>query len=371
MRISDRYIGKQVLLGTLYAVAILSLVLVLGNLFQKIRPLLVEQRAPLGLVLRFALSVLPYSLMFTLPWGFLSAVLLVFGRLSSDQEITGFRVAGMSLPRLAAPVFVIGALLSGFSLWLNLNVVPLAKASVYELLYERAISDPESLLKPGVVQGGLSNEPLKVLIEGREMEGEVEGGVIGLHLYRWPRGDGQDATPTYIHARRAALHVDQVKKELRLKLIDAYFESAKPDGSVDMVFAGKAEPLLIPLKQPRDRRLKASAMTSAAILDFIDHNAGLSDSKQVEYRSEITRRYSFSMACLAFAFLAVPLGLKTRRKDTSSGLVISLILGAAYFFLTVLADQFETDLAATVVLWAPNVACVLVGLFLFRRARFK
>jgi lipopolysaccharide export system permease protein len=47
MRISDRYIGRQVLFGTLAAVAVLSLVLVLGRLFKDIRPLLVDKQAPL------------------------------------------------------------------------------------------------------------------------------------------------------------------------------------------------------------------------------------------------------------------------------------------------------------------------------------
>jgi lipopolysaccharide export LptBFGC system permease protein LptF len=377
MRISDRYIGKQVLLGTVYAVAVLSLVLVLGNLFQKIRPLLVEQGAPPGLVLRFALNVLPYSLMFTLPWGFLSAVLLVFGKLSSGQEITGFRVAGVSLPRLAAPVFVIGALLSGVSLWLNVNVVPQAKASVYQLLYERAVSDPKSLLKPGVVQGDLSSDRgVKALIEGRspgeaaEDEGDDQW-VVGFHYYQLPSPNSASQGVTYVHARKAALHVDHVKEELRLKLVDAYFESTKPDGTVDMAFAGNAEPLLIPLRQPRSRRPRASAMTTAAILDLIEDDTEMTEAKQVEFRSEITRRYSFSMACLAFAFVAVPLGLKSRRSDTSGGLIISLMLGAAYFFFTLLANEFETDRAATAVLWAPNIACVLAGIYLFHRARYK
>ncbi len=81
MRISDRYIGKQVFFGTVFAVLVLGVVLVLGNLFKQIQPLLVEQKAPLGLVLRFVGGVLPMSLIYTVPWGFLSAVLLVFGRL--------------------------------------------------------------------------------------------------------------------------------------------------------------------------------------------------------------------------------------------------------------------------------------------------
>ena len=82
MRISDRYIARQVIVVTLYAIVVLSVVLVMGNLFKQIRPLLVEQGAPIGSVLRFVVNVVPYSLMFTIPWGFLSAVLLVFGRMS-------------------------------------------------------------------------------------------------------------------------------------------------------------------------------------------------------------------------------------------------------------------------------------------------
>jgi lipopolysaccharide export system permease protein len=77
------------------------------------------------------------------------------------------------------------------------------------------------------------------------------------------------------------------------------------------------------------------------------------------------------MACLAFAFIAVPLGLGGRRRDTSGGLVFSLLIGTGYFLVTMLAEQFKTQTGATAMLWAPNVACVLLGLFLFRRARFK
>ena len=148
-----------------------------GQPVQEDPALLVDQKAPLELVIRFVLNVLPLSLMYTLPWGFLSAVLLVFGRLSSGHEITGFRVAGISLVRLSAPVFVIGALLSLASLWININVVPTSKASSVQLIYEQAARDPDSLLKPGVVQGNFKGDGggiQKVLIEDRSGEW-VEG----------------------------------------------------------------------------------------------------------------------------------------------------------------------------------------------------
>jgi lipopolysaccharide export LptBFGC system permease protein LptF len=369
MRISDRYIGKQVLSGTLYAVLVLGLVLVLGNLFKQIKPLLVDQRAPLELVIRFSINVLPVSLLYTIPWGFLTAVLLVFGRLSAGHEITSFRVAGLSLVRLAAPVFVIGLILSVLSFWLNTTVVPNSKATVKQLIYEQAKRDPKSLLKPGVVQGdfkGDGDSVQRLLIEARDGDW-----VEGFHFYILPNSREVRGAMTYIHAARAALAVDAEKSQLRVKLEDAYFESRNAKGEVEMAFAGEAEPLVIDLKNPRDRKPKASWMSNKQIRQKIAENPDMKPEDMLKMRSEIMGRYSFSLACLSFAFVAVPLGLQSSRRDTSRGLIMSLLIGAGYFLVTTLADQVKSESAATAILWAPNVACVLIGIFLFRRARFR
>ena len=366
MLLADRYIARQILLGTLYAIVVLSLVLVMGNLFKQARPLLVEQHAPLGLVLRFVINVLPFSLMFTIPWGFLSAVLLVFGRMSNDNEITSFRVAGLSLWRLSLPVFVIGAVFSGICLWINVNVVPHAKASLTEMVYEQVKRDPRSLLDPGIVQSKFKNQ--KVFVEAREGDS-----LVGFHLYQV--SNGENGTPVradaYVHAGKVSLVVDEEKKQLRLKLIDTFIETKQENGLSELAFAGEAEPWLFDFGSDQNKKARSSAMTNGAILRYIDANPDLPQVKKVEFRAEITKRYSFSLACLSFACVAVPLGLKSRRKDTSSGLIVSLMIGTAYFLFTVLADEFETDLGATLVLWAPNVFCVLLGLFLFRRVRFR
>jgi lipopolysaccharide export LptBFGC system permease protein LptF len=366
MRIFDRYIAKQIIVGTIYAVFVLSLVLVMGNLFKQARPLLVDQSAPLGLVVRFVINVLPFSLMFTIPWGFLSAALLVFGRMSSDNEITGLRVAGLSLFRLALPVFMIGAVLSLGCLWINVNVVPHAKASLTDLIYEQVKRDPRSLLDPGIVQSKFKNQ--KVFVEARD--GDT---LQGFNLYQV--SNGENGTPirteAYVHAGSVSLIVDEEKKQLRLKLINTYIESKKEDGNSEMVFAGEAEPWLFDFGNERKKKVKASAMTNAEIEKYIEDNPDMIESQKVSFRAEITKRYSFSMACLSFAFIAVPLGLKSRRKDTSSGLVISLAIGTAYFLFTVLSDKFDTDAGAAFSLWAPNIFCVLLGLWLFRRAQTR
>lgn len=371
MRISDRYLGKQVLLGTVYAVLILSVVLVLGQLFQKSQELLVDQKAPPMLLFQFMLSILPYSLMFTLPWGFLTAVLLVFGRLSSDHEITSFRVAGMSLFRVALPVFVVGALFSGICLYLNVNVVPLAKATSAELVMEHVKKDPRSLLDPGRVQAQLKGGK-KLFVEGKD----GEDALVGFHFYQLKDKNEKEKDKqgglerAYVHASRATLVVDKEKQQIRLRLLDAYAEAKQSDGSEDVWFGGAAEPLVLPYEWSMPRT-KPNSMTNAEIREKLKADVWSRKEKPVDFSSEITRRYSFSMACFAFAFIAVPLGLKSRRKDTSTGLVVSLLLGAGYFLFSVVAGEVKTDSGRTFVLWLPNVLCILAGLFLFRRARFK
>lgn len=357
-------------MGTLYAVIVLCMVLVLGNLFKRIQPLLVDQKAPLELLVSFVMSVIPASLMYTLPWGFLSAVLLVFGRLSSHQEITCFRVSGMSLSRLAVPVFLIGALLSMVSLWLNVEMVPRAKASTKELLYRQATKDPNSMLKPGVAQGNFTDSSgalQKLLIEGRDGQW-----VEGFHFYQLPDNFEES---TYIHASRAALSVDEEKSQLRIKLENAYIESRNPDDVPDMVLTQRLEPLLIDLKNPRQRLTKVSGMTNQQIREVLRESesepVGLPAARVVELKATLIKRYSFSMACLAFAFIAVPLGMTARRSDTSRGLIISLGIGSGYFMITVLAEQFKSLGMATLMLWMPNLLCVGLGVWLFRKARFK
>ena len=53
MKILDRYIARQLLGVTALGVMALSALLLLGNLFKELRPLLVENKAPISIVLEF------------------------------------------------------------------------------------------------------------------------------------------------------------------------------------------------------------------------------------------------------------------------------------------------------------------------------
>src|SRR4051812_42351786 len=127
MRLIDRFISRELLASILFAVLVLSLVLVVGNIFRKLLPLLVNHDVPTEYLATFIAYVLPFSLIFTIPWGLLTAILLVFGRLSADNELIALRSNGVSVPRVCLSLAFIALFCTVISLWLNVQVAPAAQ----------------------------------------------------------------------------------------------------------------------------------------------------------------------------------------------------------------------------------------------------
>src|SRR3989442_68961 len=124
MKLIDRFVSRELLVNVLFAIAVLSLVLVVGNIFRKLLPLLVNHDVPVEYLLAFIAYVFPFSLIFTIPWGLLTAILLVFGRLSADNELIALRANGVSVPRVAVSLAVIALTSTALCLWLTVQVSP-------------------------------------------------------------------------------------------------------------------------------------------------------------------------------------------------------------------------------------------------------
>src|SRR4030081_811671 len=124
MKIVDRFVSRQLVVNLLFAIIVLSFVLVVGNIFRKLLPLLVNHDLPAEYLFGFVAYVLPFSLIFTIPWGLLTSVLLVFGRLPADNELIALRSNGVSIARISQPLVVIALACAAASLWLNVQVAP-------------------------------------------------------------------------------------------------------------------------------------------------------------------------------------------------------------------------------------------------------
>src|SRR5437764_14043930 len=145
MKIIDRYISRQLIDTRLFAILVLTFVLVIGNIFRTLLPLLVNHDLPVDYLIGFIAYVLPFSLIFTIPWGLLTAVLLVFGRLSADNELTALRSNGISIGRVCIPLVGVALVCTAASLWLNVQVAPAAQEEMRSTVFNLATRNPLAL----------------------------------------------------------------------------------------------------------------------------------------------------------------------------------------------------------------------------------
>ncbi len=362
----DRYIGKNIFTTTLFAVFILSGVFLLGNIFKEARPLFVGKHPSPMLVVEFIFSVLPFSLMFTIPFSFLAAIMLVFGRLSADNEILSMRMAGQSLPRIALPVFIVAIFLSAFCYWLNAEVAPNAKARVKTLLYEAVKEDPNKFLDPGVVQTQLKDKRIYV----RDRIGNT---LYGLHIHDVSAVDKKFASNFYIYAESAQIYVDLESNQIKLKLENTFALFNDTNGTKIPVVVKDIDPVLFSFDSTSGNTLKASSMTNHEITAYLATNPDISKKDRAKFAHAVTSRQSFSLACIAFALIGIPLGIGSRRKETSSGFALSLAIGTGYFHFHIFAGQIkdETSNLSLILFWLPNALALIFGVWLFKRARSR
>ncbi|WP_395745973.1 LptF/LptG family permease [Prosthecobacter sp.] len=384
-RIFDRYLGRQVASATLIGVALLSGVMVLGNVYKKLDQLLGNTELPLSVIAEFVMLVIPFSLIFTIPWAFLTGILLVFGRLSADNELVSLRMTGMSMPRICAPVFVLAVALSGICLWVNVSLAPAAKDRMKRLFYQVAVKNPETLFQ----------------------EGQVLDRVPGYRIYTSKRHDKtltdlhiimlKDANAiNYIHAKKATLHTAPGSMDLLMEMEgttaellpgqdkDKEKEKEKDKGSQNGSSEGssfKTQWLKLSLSEMQKDvvRVNASMKTTSALAEEVSTwkdtvtGEALTPVTRSLSLTELNKRYSFSLACITFALVGIPLGVTAQRRETSSGFALSLITATVYIVFIILADTLNDKPAAMphLIMWLPNVIFLGMGGWLFYKLSRK
>jgi lipopolysaccharide export system permease protein len=373
VKLIDRYVGSQLLVTTIMAVSVLSVVLVLGNVFKQLLELLVKNDTPLELVLSFLAYILPFSLAFTIPWGFLTAVLLVFGKMSAENELIAFRCNGVSIPRICLSVLVLAVACVGACFWINIDVAPRAQAKMKEALYNIATSNPLAMFGSDKVIDAFPGN--KIYVE-RNQGAEL----FNLLMYKL---NAENEPMQVIFAHRGLIETDREKKELLLHIFDARYEQRDEEDVQNLMkirqgITMQETTLPISLEELHDKKRGKGigAMTAGELLDRLNAEEKQANQTDKERRSQISaaktemsKRFSFSLASFAFALIGVPLAITAHRKETSVGFLLSLIVAVTYFFFIIIANGVRENPAwyPHLLMWVPNVLCLGLGSWLFLR----
>jgi lipopolysaccharide export system permease protein len=270
------------------------------------------------------------------------------------------------------PVLGVAVLLSAFTFWINTTVAPRALDAMRNSIVTIARSNPQSLFVADEVIDEFAGR--KIFIGGKD--GNRLSNVTLIE-------EAAGAQPQrVILAQEGEIDVDDEGGELLLTLRNARFEQREEKAPDDFsqirhgVSVGEATISIQLMDLVNNYWLSKPlrAYTLKELWDYLPEAKAQNDPELVNrVKVEMSKRVSLSLACIAFAIVAMPLGVTAQRKETSVGFAISLALAFGYFFFVVLAEMLRdnTALHSYLLLWVPNVLFIGIGAWLLKRLDYR
>ena len=347
-----------------FAIVVLSVILVVGNVF-KLLDLLINHDVPLKYILVFMMYILPFSLIFTIPWGVLTAVLLVFGKLSAENEMIAMRTSGLSIYRICLSLFALVAVSVGICLWMNTSVAPYAQAEMRNQISTIATHNPLALF---------GSDQVIEEFPGRKIYVERKEGTQLFNILVYELNERGEPV-SVVQAKRGELKTDLENQQVLLHITDGRYERRDPNtpGDLTKIQQGitiKETDYSISLQQLYEKNKGRRNVSMLTLRELINKEGVQKTDRQLTAaKTELNKRFSFSFAALALALVGVPLAITAHRKETSIGILFSFVIAFSYFFFTIVADHLRENSRAhpELLIWLPNVIFISLGVWMFRR----
>lgn len=384
MKTLHLYLLRQCLATLCMTVMVFTFVLIAGNLLKEVLGLLVSGQVSLFLVIKSLLLLIPWVMAFALPISMLMSGLMVFGRFSADQEYTAARSAGISLLSLVSPVLVLALLMTGVCAWFNLKISPSSRVA-----YKQIFAEQLTNLATFIPEGRYIDFTDEFVLYVSKVRGN---NLFNIRFYQFSKGqkmldvfaksgrliheEGDDTIRLMLNEARVLTRVSGVEDVLEEvesaeKKADPEEKAASFENEWLPLYLEEYETEDIPLNIRAPRKADISDMTLSQML------AGLKEAREKgmdirPYIKEIHHQTAFSFACISFILVAIPLSLKTQRRETNISLAMALIVLLIYYSFFILGDALvETSdpaLHLWLLYWIPNFLFQGAGLFLLWKA---
>lgn len=378
MKLLHRYIFASVALTSLAAVAVLTSIVALGSVLKDLLPSVLAGQLPPEMVVRLIILTVQFSISYTLPGGVLTGVLLVLGRMSADREITAIRSSGVSIAGISAPIFSFALIGAALSLAVNFYYMPRAKVSYEREFAEAVRSNPDRFLVPKTF---IREFPGKIVFVGENKNQKLRD------VWVWDL-DKQARAITVNHAERADLVYDDKTNTLQLTGYNVTVETRDPKdpenfGAGYKGFTGHSEVLTQTFSLEKvvgapQQKLKPEWLTFDQLMTkrqrLLNYDPKVSlaerDRQRIMIQTVIQQKASMAFSVLSFALIAIPLGIKVSRKETSANLGIALALAMGFYLLTIAIHGLENkpEFRPDLLMWLPNLGFQVLGITMFYKA---
>ena len=359
----DRYVTAFFLQAYAYCIAGFLSIWFIFDVSDNISTFL-EQRFSRTLILKYYLSQFPEILVVLLPVALLLALLFCLGRMSRSNEIVSMLTAGVSLPRILAPLLFIALLTTLASTALNYSLAPHG-----EYAHKRLLEDPSSRRQVY----GLTAQIFRNRTDNRtwfiQQFFQDDTKFNNLHIVQQ---DADDHIVTAYVATAAIYHPENHTWELDGTKVVHYDQI----GNIVSVDYHVEQPLIITNWSETPFRLssanvRAEHLSVPELRDYLQFNSDFPPTLLAPFATHLQYRIALPWTCAVVALIAGSLGIGYSRRGILSSVAAAVLLVFAMNFVMhlFLALGEGARVPTWTAAWTPNIVFGLIGsVLLYYRA---
>ncbi len=377
MKIFTKYFTGELIgpffigLGFFTSLIVLNPMVLLVDMF-------IRNHVPLKDVFFLFVYYLPAAIAIVLPMTVLLAVLMAYGRLSSDSEVIAMRASGISYIRIFYPAILLGIIISIVGFFFNDYLLPKGNYAWKKLYREVAQRKPLTQLTEHTIVNVNSDKYVRSIgVDKINNKTDIMSGVI-IHEKDLKTGDAKTITAEkgkWLEAVEEKYPDGRIILIMRLQLENGNIQQPSKQG-LDQFGNTIFKKLIVNFPQKiaySTSVIKSTReMTTSEILAKIKKEKMANNIKSKAQHTlwvEYYKRLSIPFAALAFVIIGLPFSIVSGRSGKSVSLGVSIIIIFIYYILYTFGESIGKKgyMHELLALWIPNLFFLFTGgIYIFK-----
>ncbi|MCP4219588.1 MAG: LPS export ABC transporter permease LptF, partial [bacterium] len=350
----DKYLLKEIASPFGVGLLVYTFTLLLNMVFILSERLIAKDVTALT-ILEILAYLVPDLMSFTIPMATLMGVLAGLSRLSSDSEIVAFKTMGVNNLRILRPIMIFSV-----AAWLvsSLMIMYLAPEGNYrysqmnaKILISKSVADIKSRV--------FNKDFHPYIIYFNDLDHSTDEW-MDVFLY----SKKENESDTVILAERGKFVQNPQEDVSYLILKNAWvhrYNKNEPETNYECIYYNRLRE-----KIPKRYQTKQSRRSTQLVFPKLLKKMN-KEPENIRFAIEFHRKFSIPFACLAMGFLALSLGISTKKGGKISGFIISLgIVFVYYTIITACRNMvLKGVLPPAVGMWAADAFLLVAGIIAY------
>lgn len=362
LSILDKYILKQIIEVFIFGVVIFTSIIFASDTFITLIKQISLYGMPFNVALMVILLNLPAVIVMTIPMSVLFSTVMTVNKLCLCSEITIMRACGISINRIAKPIFIFATIMALFTFFINETIVPIT-ASQSKTLALWAFGQRN-------IPEGKKNFTLKELKNGNELKRlfYVENcedkqfhnvSVLDMSdpktIQILQAKTGNSVDDGWLFKNASVYTISKVGKMLNTSWIG----ETVIDFGVDM-------------KEQILRTDNTADLNFLQLATKINKDKALDKDNLKKFKMKFWDKLALPFTTIVLVLLGVPLAITPPRVRYNRGFLFSILIIFFYYLIRALSLSFGESaiISPFLATWLPNIILGLIGYILYYKKAY-